>query len=624
MNNVLRALIVFILFPLDLFSQETEVPAETIPIAYIILDASSSMWGRIDDRPKIELAKDVITKVVNGLPQKVNAGFTVYGHRRAEDCKDIEDISALGILDKKSIFEKLKNITPRGKSPLTDAISHVIDKVKDLEGPKTIILISDGVESCGKDPCKLIKELKANNINFKIEVIGLNVSESETEQLKCIAEESGGAYQYITSAAQINPPPPTATPLSIIENTIPIISAPTYALATATPDSITLINKVPTPYTALADRGRGEIIFEHDNWLIRPFYWRLIDPNTGEEIVRSRDFEQKDVPEGSYVLAWRQYEHGSTEVIIDYEVIIKAGKTTELPLYTAIRLNLPNWIKPPRFWGLQDAETLEQVAAFTPFETFLVAPGYYELIWRQYENRADTLSFGKIEIAEGKVNYININTSITPQFAEWVNTKPYYWGLKVPDSPDYIARFYGSIEKQIIPEGRYDVVYRLAANDSTDSVLGTIDVLDGENSDFIIDSGITFEIKDNSNLPQTIVFDQIDDTDKTIKSVRISNSTGPIPLKPGRYRINYVTSEQKTKGSFDSGDIIDLKQGELIKINLDDLFHNTSVEKATIPAAIINFTQEEASAISQESESEQTEQDTSTNAISADEIKQEN
>ena len=65
-----------------------------------ILDASGSMWGRIDDTPKISVAKEVMTDLVRGLPAGSNAGLLAYGHRRKGDCSDIESLVEFGPLDR--------------------------------------------------------------------------------------------------------------------------------------------------------------------------------------------------------------------------------------------------------------------------------------------------------------------------------------------------------------------------------------------------------------------------------------------------------------------------------------------------------------------------------------------
>jgi len=59
--------------------------------------------------------------------------------------------------------------------------------------------LSDGIETCGGDPCQLVEELKAEGINFTIHVIGLDVDDPTRQQLSCIAEAGGGTYHDVRS-----------------------------------------------------------------------------------------------------------------------------------------------------------------------------------------------------------------------------------------------------------------------------------------------------------------------------------------------------------------------------------------------------------------------------------------
>ena len=55
----------------------------------LVLDASGSMWGQIDGRTKIEIAREASGKVVSGWDQANQVGLIAYGHRRKGDCSDI-------------------------------------------------------------------------------------------------------------------------------------------------------------------------------------------------------------------------------------------------------------------------------------------------------------------------------------------------------------------------------------------------------------------------------------------------------------------------------------------------------------------------------------------------------
>ena len=56
----------------------------------IVLDASGSMWGQIDGRPKLEIARDTLHNVLQTVPGDMELGLMAYGHREKGSCSDIE------------------------------------------------------------------------------------------------------------------------------------------------------------------------------------------------------------------------------------------------------------------------------------------------------------------------------------------------------------------------------------------------------------------------------------------------------------------------------------------------------------------------------------------------------
>ena len=53
--------------------------------AIIVLDASGSMWGQIDGRPKVEIARETLRTVPQSVPADMELGLMAYGHRRKGD-----------------------------------------------------------------------------------------------------------------------------------------------------------------------------------------------------------------------------------------------------------------------------------------------------------------------------------------------------------------------------------------------------------------------------------------------------------------------------------------------------------------------------------------------------------
>lgn len=174
------------------------------PKAVIIFDASGSMWGQVDGKAKIGIAKEALQDVVKKWNPEVELGLTVYGHRTKGDCADIETVVPVGKIDKKNILDIVKNIQPKGKTPISAALKKVAKEMKFSEEKATIILISDGKESCDADPCATAKELEKQGIDFVAHVIGFNVDKNTDAQLECIADATGGEYFSAKDASALN------------------------------------------------------------------------------------------------------------------------------------------------------------------------------------------------------------------------------------------------------------------------------------------------------------------------------------------------------------------------------------------------------------------------------------
>ena len=172
-------------------SAVTTSTAEDVMIVY---DGSNSMWGQIDGIAKIETAREVMADLIETWPQSTNLGLMAYGHRREGDCGDIELMIPPGPVDANSFLATVNGITPRGKTPLTDAVVEAAETLSFRDNPATVVLISDGIESCQADPCSIAAELEQQGIAFTTHVIGFDVAREDQRQLSCIAENTGGTF----------------------------------------------------------------------------------------------------------------------------------------------------------------------------------------------------------------------------------------------------------------------------------------------------------------------------------------------------------------------------------------------------------------------------------------------
>jgi len=176
---------------------------ETSNILFII-DASGSMKAKAGDKTKMEAAKGVVTDLIGQLPSDVQAGLMAYGHRQKSDCKDVELLVPIGPVDKAVFDQKVRALQPLGETPISFSILQAADVLKNVKGKKSIILISDGEESCKEDPCEVAKELKSADIDLKIHVVGFGIDSAVAKrQLRCIAEATEGTYAEANDAGQL-------------------------------------------------------------------------------------------------------------------------------------------------------------------------------------------------------------------------------------------------------------------------------------------------------------------------------------------------------------------------------------------------------------------------------------
>ena len=169
----------------------------------IVLDASGSMWGQIDGRTKVEIAREVLAEVLAGVPPETELGLVVYGHRTRGDCGDIEVAVAAAPGTGPAIVDFANRTRFQGKTPLTEAVRVAAEALRSTEEKATVILVTDGIETCEADPCALGAELEATGVDFTAHVVGFGLSADEGRAVACLAEATGGLYLPAADAAQL-------------------------------------------------------------------------------------------------------------------------------------------------------------------------------------------------------------------------------------------------------------------------------------------------------------------------------------------------------------------------------------------------------------------------------------
>ncbi|MBO3758970.1 VWA domain-containing protein [Ciceribacter sp. L1K22] len=178
--------------------------AEESPRTIIVMDGSGSMWGQIDGRPKLEIAREAVADVVTRLPVEQELGLIAYGHRSKGDCGDIELLVPPGKNTGQTVVGAVNAMRFLGKTPLSAAVRQAAEALRYGEESATVVLVTDGLETCEADPCALASELEAAGVNFTAHVVGFGLSKEEGAQVACLAENTGGRYIEAANAGELS------------------------------------------------------------------------------------------------------------------------------------------------------------------------------------------------------------------------------------------------------------------------------------------------------------------------------------------------------------------------------------------------------------------------------------
>lgn len=176
----------------------------------IILDGSQSMAEPINmQETKMVAAKRTILGVLQNIPPNVPVGLRVYGQSRNEwdACRSSDLVVPIAPNSRYAVSAQLLKVRPRGATPISYSIKKAVDgDFVGRPGKKTIILVSDGMETCDADPCDLAVSLMRSGADVKINVIGYGIQDvAAMKQLKCVALATKGRfYSANTSAALAN------------------------------------------------------------------------------------------------------------------------------------------------------------------------------------------------------------------------------------------------------------------------------------------------------------------------------------------------------------------------------------------------------------------------------------
>ncbi|MCS7005179.1 MAG: VWA domain-containing protein [Cytophagales bacterium] len=159
-----------------------------------VLDASGSMRAEWEGRQRIEIAKKILTDLVDSLRANKNLqlGLRVYGHQydyKQNNCTDSKLEVGFGKETHNQIIVKLNQLVPQGTTPMAYSMEKATEDFPAADGYRNIlIMITDGKEECKGDPCAISKNLQKRGIFLRPFVVGLGIPPQYEKDFACMGK----------------------------------------------------------------------------------------------------------------------------------------------------------------------------------------------------------------------------------------------------------------------------------------------------------------------------------------------------------------------------------------------------------------------------------------------------
>ncbi|MGD9784160.1 MAG: VWA domain-containing protein [Hyphomicrobiaceae bacterium] len=163
--------------------------------AMIVFDGSGSMQRlAYSGETRMTLARAAADAVVPAAARTRRLGLAVYGPGGGPDCSNfrvrippMHDAAA-------PILAEIADLTTAGETPLTSAVEQSAMMLGWPATPQTIVVVTDGDENCGGDPCALGRRLASAGSHVKVHVVSFRTGTLPRFRAQCLAEETGGHF----------------------------------------------------------------------------------------------------------------------------------------------------------------------------------------------------------------------------------------------------------------------------------------------------------------------------------------------------------------------------------------------------------------------------------------------
>lgn len=141
---------------------------------------------RAPGHKRMDDARDAALGLVEAMPPNIDVGLVSFAAR----CDVAVDVTPG--MPREDVTHALRRMTPRAGTPLAASLRLAMTQLSsdpEVAAAQSIVVITDGAEGCGGDPCGAARDLRAAFPSVKVHIIDV----VGVSRLQCVADITGGS-----------------------------------------------------------------------------------------------------------------------------------------------------------------------------------------------------------------------------------------------------------------------------------------------------------------------------------------------------------------------------------------------------------------------------------------------
>lgn len=205
----------------EVVAGDTLAIAEDVSVA-IIFDTSGSMLQSLDGRSRADVAKESLMELVTTtIPPGTNVSLRTFGDE--PDSCETRLVVPLSPLEPDSMQQVIADLPVVNlvKTPIGASLAEVGADLGTAPGPKIVVLVTDGEETCGGDPAAEIQRLIDSGIDVRVNIVGFALDDEALKaQFAEWAQIGNGRYIDAGNAEEL-----TAAIAESVQPTFDVVDA---------------------------------------------------------------------------------------------------------------------------------------------------------------------------------------------------------------------------------------------------------------------------------------------------------------------------------------------------------------------------------------------------------------